>query len=45
MIKVLRGHRFLGGFIGDEEHTKRFVDEKDWMSHVLKLAKAAEHYP
>ena len=26
---------------------KRFVDEKvkDWMSHVLKLAKAAEHYP
>ena len=46
-IKVVRGHRFLGGFIGDEEHMKRFVDEKvkDWMSHVLKLAKAAEHYP
>ena len=46
-IKVLRGHHCLGGFIGDEEHMKRFVDEKvkDWMSHVLKLAKAAEHYP
>ena len=28
-IKVVRGHRFLGGFIGDEEeHTKRFVDER-----------------
>ena len=26
-IKVVRGHCFLGGFIGDEEHTKRFVDE------------------
>ena len=46
-IKVVRCHRFLGGFIGDEEHAKRFVDEKvkDGMSHVMKLAKAAEHYP
>ena len=47
-IKVVRVHRFLGGlgFIGDKEHAKRFVDEKvkDGMSHVMKLAKAAEHH-
>ncbi|KAL5484235.1 hypothetical protein EMCRGX_G020696 [Ephydatia muelleri] len=46
-IKVMNGYRFLGGFIGDRESTKQFLDNKitGWVNNLLKLSKAAESQP
>ena len=46
-VKIVRGHRFLGGFIGEEEDVHAFVLEKvkTWTSGVGVLAEAAELYP
>ena len=44
---MVHGHRFLGGFIGDDEDVHAFVLEKvkTWTSGVGTLAEAAELYP
>ena len=46
-IKIVSGHRFLGGFIGEKDEVRGFVLEKvtTWTSGVNKLAEAAEFYP
>ena len=46
-IKVVNGYRFLGGFIGDHESTKQFLDNKitGWVNNLLKLSIAAESQP
>ena len=46
-VKIVRGHRLLGGFIGEEEDVHAFVLEKvkTWTSGVGALAEAAELYP
>ena len=43
-VKIVRGHRLLGGFIGEEEDMHAFVLEKvkTWTSGVGVLAEAAE---
>ena len=47
VIKVVNGYCFLGGFIGDCESTKQFLDNKitGWVNNLLKLSKAAESQP
>ena len=47
VIKVVNGYCFLGGFIGDRESTKQFLDNKitGWVNNLLKLSKAAESQP
>ena len=39
-VKVVRGHRFVGGFIGDIEATNQFVEDKvkDWTNFVTTLS-------
>ena len=48
-IKVVNGYRYLGGFIGDRETTKQFLDNKitGWviMNNLVKLSKVAESQP
>ena len=46
-IKVVNGYGFLGGFIGDRETTKQFLDNKTtgWVNNLVKLSKAAESQP
>ena len=46
-VKIVRGHHFLGGFIGEEEDVHAFVLEKvkTWTSGVGALAETAELYP
>ncbi|KAL5502871.1 hypothetical protein EMCRGX_G009716 [Ephydatia muelleri] len=46
-IKIVSGHRFLGGFVGEKDEVHDFVLEKvtTWTSGVNKLAEAAEFYP
>ena len=46
-VKIVRGHRFLGGFIGEEEDVHSFILEKvkTWTSGVGVLAEAAELHP
>ena len=46
-IKIVSGHHFLGGFIGEKDEVHGFVLEKvtTWTSGVNKLAEAAEFYP
>ena len=46
-IKIVSGHRFLGGFVGEKDEVHDFVLEKvtTWTSGVIKLAEAAEFYP
>ena len=46
-VQVVRGHRFMGGFIGEEEDLQAFVVEKvkTWTSGVGVLADTAEFYP
>ena len=38
-VKVVRGQRYLGGFIGDPEGTKHYV--QTWVTSVEKLSTAA----
>ena len=46
-LSVVRGHRFLGGFIGDTDSTSQFVEPKikEWTASIITLSKAAEMYP
>jgi hypothetical protein len=46
-VAVVTGHRFLGGFIGDQESCNEYVDHKVqmWIRCVEKLTKAAESQP
>ena len=46
-VKVVTGLRFLGGFIGDQESTDDFVEQKVqmWVRCVEKLTKAAGSQP
>ena len=46
-MKVIRGQRYLGGFIGDPEGTKHYVEAKvqTWVTSVDKLSTAAESQP
>ena len=46
-VKVVSGQRFLGSFIGDQEGTCEYVEQKVqlWVRCVEKLAKAAESQP
>ena len=45
-VKVVRGHHFLGGFIGDFEATNQFVEDKlkDWTNFVTNLSDTAKSY-
>ena len=46
-VKVVRGHRFLGGFIGDLEEITLFVQGKvkEWTNFITILSEAAQSYP
>jgi hypothetical protein len=46
-VTVVPGHRFLGGFVGDNTNAKSFVKKKvqDWSMSVQKLAKIAVSQP
>ena len=46
-ISMVRGHRFLGGFIGDNDSTSQYVESKikEWIASIITLSKAAEMYP
>ena len=43
----MTGHRFLGGFIGNEEDVNDWVTQKVnmWVKSVQKLALLAQHEP
>ena len=45
-VKVVRGHHFWGGFIGDVEATNQFVVDKvkDWTNFVTNLYDTAKSY-
>ena len=44
---IFRGHRFLGGFIGNVEATNQFVEDrvKVWTNLVTTLSDTAKSYP
>ena len=46
-VKVSRGQRYLGGFIGDPVGTKHYVEAKvqTWVTSIDKLSTAAESQP
>ena len=46
-VTVVTGHRFLGGFIGDQEGNDEYVKQKvqKWVQCVESLTKAAESQP
>ena len=46
-VKVVSGHRFLGGFIGDVDSQNSFVSEKvnRWVDCIGRLSWAAEFHP
>ena len=46
-IRVVTGSRFLGGYIGNEEGKRSFLDEKVkvWTNSLLKLSEAAISQP
>ena len=46
-VTVVIGHRFLGGFIGDQEGNDEYVKQKvqKWVQYVESLTKAAESQP
>ena len=46
-LSVVRGHHFLGGFIGDNDSTSQFVESKikEWTASIITLSKAAQIYP
>ena len=46
-IKIVRGSRFLGGYIGDRDGCKTFVRAKvkDWISNIARLAKVSDSQP
>ena len=46
-VKVVKGYRFLGGFIGDHDSTKAIIIQKivELMNSVVKLSKVAESQP
>ena len=46
-VTVVTGHRFLGGFIGDQEGNDEYVKQKvqKWVQYVENLTKAAESQP
>ena len=46
-VKVVTASRFLGGFIGDQENLKMYINQKIqvWEHCIDKLATAAKHQP
>ena len=45
-VKVVKGYRFLGGFIGDHDSTKAFIQKiMELTNSVVKLSKLAESQP
>ena len=46
-VRVVRGHRFLGGFIGDLEAISQFVQGKvkEWTNSITILSEVAQSYP
>ena len=46
-VKVVKGYRFLGDFIGDHDSTKAFIQKKivELTNSVVKLSKLAESQP
>jgi hypothetical protein len=46
-VSYVRGHRYVGGFVGSTAMKNRWLDPKvvDWVEGVKKLAMVAERYP
>ena len=46
-IQVVTGHRYLGGFIGDREAEKRWLDDNitGWAESVETLAGISRKHP
>ena len=46
-LKVITGHRYLGGYIGNQEEEDAYLQNKvqDWREATLKLAEVAKLYP
>ena len=46
-FKIVTGHRYLGGFIGDDSTRDEWLSNKllDWQTSVTNLALAAEKFP
>ena len=47
VVRVVRGHHVLGGFIGDLEAINQFVQGKvkEWTNFITILSEAAQSYP
>jgi hypothetical protein len=46
-VKIVTGHRFLGGFLGDDTGNALYVQKKieQWCEHVKRLSKIAVNQP
>ncbi len=46
-VKIVRGCRFLGGYVGDREGCETFVQTKvnDWCNNIVRLAKVSGGQP